>query len=311
MSQQWPPQQPGPGLPYDPYAPSNGGSYRGPAGQNEPDAGTTSQYGQSDDWRPSYPPEAYLPGRPLPPGLPGVAAPPSQYGRGAPTLGYPSGGYAGSPSTFPPSEPEPERGWVAPLIIVLIIVIVMGSGGAVYALTRGTSSATSPGAPAATATNLPTVTPTPLRLPAGFVTYTDPAGNFRIFAPDGWQTQPSAPFVDFSSQADLAELSAGYEPSTSGPLDVELDAALSDIVSTDGGTLVNRQSPTKATLGGEDGTEVAGDWRKNGYSFHIVLIGATHKDGIGLVAYLAPQNAFTGIDDRFFHTMIESFTFLR
>lgn len=303
MSQQEPPQ---------PYAPYQEDRRYGSSGQNGSDSNSASLYGQHEEWRLPHPPEAYLPGQPLPSALPGMAAPPSQYGQGPLQRGYHSGDYDDTPPHISPYETEPAREWIAPLIIMLIVAIVLVSGGAVYALTRGGGTTASSGALAtATATDRPTATPTPLSLPKGFAVYTDPASNFRIFVPNGWQTQAGSPLVSFSSEPDLALLSVGYETPATALLDDDLDATLSQLISTEGGTLYNRHGPTGATLGEESGAEVLGDWSKNGFSFHIVLLGANHKNGTGIVAYLAPQNAFTGIDDRFFKTMVQSFTFLR
>ena len=296
MSQQRPPQT------QEPY---EGERYSGPVGQD--DSGSPNFQSSSADWTPSYPPEAYLPGRPLPLGLPGMAAPPSQY-RQEPS--QPWSGYDAPPPNIPPYEPEPARGWVVPLLVMLIIALVLVSGGAVFALTRDGATVASSAPATTTATEAPTATPTPLSLPAGFNIYIDPANNFRLFVPNGWQTQPGTPLVSFLSESDLAEMSVGYETPASVLLDDDLNATLSQIVTTQGGSLANRQGPVDTTLGGEHGAEVYGDWTKDGFSFHIVLIGANHNDGTGLVAYLAPQNSFTGTDDRFFSTMVQSFTFL-
>ncbi len=145
MSQQWPPQQPGEGQPYDPYTqqPGQYGQY-GPYTQPR-QQGQTGEQPQWSQGGAGYPPAPTYP--------------PSPYGSPTYPQGYPTGGYGAPPPYGMPPAPRQPRSRVGLIVGIIAVILVLG-GGAAYALTRngGTTTAAT-GTPTATPTTAPTATP--------------------------------------------------------------------------------------------------------------------------------------------------------
>jgi hypothetical protein len=203
--------------------------------------------------------------------------------------------------------PRPRaRNWLLPAVVLIVLAILVGGGGA-YALAQYNSRSTTP---PATAHGTP-VSQTP-GIPAKFHAYTNTTIGVRFNMPDGWITkddivQAGAHALQATSTDDTAAIVVGSFPSGGN----EVGAANGALAGTsDSGTVDNKVGPTHVTFAGASWVREAGDITRSGTRLHIVVLVATHGKSMYLLSFLATTSSFAAADTRYFQVVTRSFQFL-
>ncbi len=244
-----------------------------------------------------------------------------QYPAQQPYQQQPYGGYGAygsyGPQTFGGQQPypmyEPEsrrRGPLTALLVVgvIVLLIVMAGGGALLVSRLHLSTANATSTATATAT-----------VPAGFKSYTDPGGNFRLVVPADWSTQTpqtsqSLHQTVFASPDNTALLTvASYDATFDQSSFGASEKAIFTGMSTGGGgpgTYSHLQGPTTVSLGGENWSQVSADvLLQHGITLHTVVLLANHAGHAYFIAYAAKPANFNNLNAKDFQTMTHSFAF--
>jgi hypothetical protein len=243
--------------------------------------------------------------------------PPGQYPPPYPQYPPPYPQYlSGAPPAFgmPPAPEKKAPGWLVPVIVAAVLVLLAAIGGGAFALTRGGSpSVAATATPAATNTPAPTATPA---VPAGFKLYTDSSNLFQMVVPADWSAsgtavdQRGALFTSASQPIAFdAKYVAGATPSSS-----EI-ATLGDTFFTGvagaSGTIAHRTGPTPVLLASITWTQFAADVTSSGVTLHAVVLVGVHGNNTFVLAYAGLVSDFATLDTQFFQPVLQSFTFLQ
>lgn len=315
MSNSWPPQQPrypqqdGPQSPYGPQNPGYG--YPDP-GYEYPGAG----YGQpaphsgwqQNQWPPTpgggaWPQEQGGQGQYPYPQYPQQYPQQPQYPQ---TPQYPQDQY-GSPYGYnQPPAPRHRRNWLLPVVLVVVLLIVAGTGA--YALMRNKPGSTST-PPTAQSTAGATGT---TGIPQGFRAYSDSVSHIRFAIPDGWTTTGSP-----SSSDAAAGLTVVNPDQTNELLVKELGFTGNNVGAANGalsgaagsGSVKNKQGPTNVQVAGETWVQESGDVTSNGVTVHLVVLVTTHGKSTYLIGFIAEASSFSSANTKYFQPILNSFTF--
>lgn len=201
--------------------------------------------------------------------------------------------------------------------IALLIVLVLGSGGAVLISTGRLDSLLGTGQPPATATATASTVSGPPTAPAGFQTYTASDGSYILNVPSSWAIVPSsaAPltiFADLNTNAnfEIDRVAQLVDPQSHDDLAIQkIGAALASKVN---GTAAvsNKTGPTTlpltSTLWTQQAADIAVTASGQTVTWHLVVLSVQHGQSTLLVAYFAPQAIFASTDAADFQPMLSS-----
>jgi hypothetical protein len=297
MSQQWPPQsnQPTPGDPRAPFASSGQAQAPGidaaptaPIGAIPPDILPTEPMaavqGHASAPAPEQPP-SWLPAerpavKPTMPAKPISGSPPPM-----------RSGMAYAPAG---------RRTMTPLIVGLLVLLVLGGGATIFALTRGGLG----GGQAAT---------TPPNANSAFTKYTDEDGVYSLNAPAAWLSTGNAALTTIgpAAQPGVRVEIERVEVALNSQQDAVAGSFFDAAASASGGSVSNKTGPTPLTLAGTTWSQYAGDLTIGSTTEHIVLLIAGHTTNTVILATIAPGASFSSNDAQYFQPMLKSFAFLK
>lgn len=277
---------------------------------------------------PGYAPPAPGYGAPgYPPGYPGVPAPGTVP---LPPSSYPSAaGSAPSPYGYSPALAAAaavaaradrrlrRRSWVLRgVLIILAVLLVAGAGVALLSFARQRQLAQA------------TTTPTPsIKVPDGFLEFSDPGGLFACGVPADWTQVSSASssltLAEFGDPAQQTTLSIQYTQANALDEVGADNQALKSLPSGYSGGKVSGKSPTTSqTFGGESWTEEDATLTYSGASgtvtLHVAVLTAIHQAAQGNISTpyavtlieIAPAASFATINANDFQAVQSSFVFL-
>lgn len=349
MSHSWPPQEPWPprqGRPQPPYgqppeAGSTGAGYGqsgGEYGNEQPGPSWGQQQpggwppAEAEGWpqpqgptsRPLYPQYQQYPQPSQYPQYGAQSQYPSHYSQYAPQSQYPQyqphqqdpwqqqqqQQYSAPYGYGEPYETRRSFGWLLPVVLVVVLLLVAGAG--VYVLTG--RNAHPPAAQATTAATSPAGTPS---VPKGFRAFTDTAAHIRFAIPIGWTNTGGA---SSAAEGDGLELGSPshdsafavkeIDVSSNDPVGAETAADTAALAGAAGpGGITNKQGPANARFAGETWVQESGDTTMSGERVHIVVLATTHNHATYLLAYVALASSFTSANTHYFQPIQNSFAF--
>ncbi len=285
MSPSWPPQP-------DFTSPED------PAAQPAVDAAPTGPLpGGAPENMPTAPMPAVAPRATAAPAVPGVQQ--SQEQTPSLSTGYPPAPAPSVPAVSVTDYFQSGRRSATPLIVGLVVLLVLGGGAAIFALTRGglgqTQGAATPNAAAAVAT------------------YTDMDGVYTLSVPKTWLTTGNAALTTFGPAAEpgvRVEIER-LEVALNGHQDDVASSFFDSAASSAGGSVTNRAGPTSVTLAGITWSQYSGDLTVGATTEHMVVLIADHAGSTVEIASIAPKDSFTSDDTQFFQPMLKSLTFVK
>ena len=224
-----------------------------------------------------------------------------------------------APAPPPDSEPRSGAGRLAATIgVALVVVIVLGLVGIVYA--GGPINKQVKNGPTPTPTFGPPPTPTSPPLPSGFTQYTDPGGLFSVGVPSEWTDitgqvsgTDSLPrgtnFVVFVDEAQAGVLEIIDEPGDASAITGVETQALTTAARQ--ATLTNQSGPQTITLAGASWTQRTTDATPYSVNqtIHLVIIGTARDHHAVFILYGSEVSAYNRLDATYFQPMLATFTF--
>lgn len=272
---------------------------------------------------PAYPPPGNTsypgyPGYPGSPGYPGVPAP------GTVPLPQSSSPYGYSPALAAAAAVAAKadrrlrwRSWVLRgALIALALVVVAGAVVALLSFARQRQVAQA------------STTPTPsIKVPDGFLEFSDPGGLFACGVPADWMQVSSSSstltLAEFGDPAQQTTLSIQYTQASALDETAADTQALHALTSSYSGAKLSGTSPTTSlTFGGESWTEedatLAYSGANGAVTFHVAVLTAIHQAMTGNVSTpyavtmieVAPAASFATINANDFQAVQSSFVFL-
>ncbi len=200
--------------------------------------------------------------------------------------------------------------------IALLVVLILGSGGAVLISSGRLDSLLGTNQPTVTVVPTNTVAGPPTAL-TGFQSYSAPDGSYLISVPAGWAIVPSASapltiFADLNTGAnfEIDRVAQLEDPRSHDDLAIQKIAVA--LASKVNGTssVSNKTAPTSVPLTGTLWTQEAADIAVTGsgqtVTWHVVVLSVQHGQSTLLIAYFAPQAIFSTTDTADFQPMLNS-----
>lgn len=265
-----------------------------------------------------------------PPGYPAIVPIPAPGTVPLPQSSYPPlAGAASSPYGYPPALAAAaavaakadrrlrRRTWMLRgTLITLAVLLVIGASVTLVTVERQRQLAQA------------STTPTPaIKVPGGFLEFSDPGGVFACGVPAGWmQVSSSASnltLAEFGDPAQQITLSIQYvQAAALDEIDTDNQALRSLTTSYSDGKLSATSHPTSRTFGGEQWTEEDATLTYSGASgavtLHVAVLTAIHEATAGNVTTpyavtmieIAPVASFDTINANDFQAVQSSFVFL-
>jgi hypothetical protein len=212
---------------------------------------------------------------------------------------------------------ERRRGRMATSAVGLLVILLLGSAGAILAA-NGRLSGLLGGGPTTVVTPSPTTQSGPRTPPPGFHTYTASDGSFTLWVRDTWATVPvSQRGIDltlFSHPTTQSNFEIESIPGTPDPTGLD-DQFITKLVplapgATGTATVSGQTAPDTVPAAGALWTRKSADITvvSAGQTtvWHVVTLAVQHGQKALLIAYFSPSPTFAAVDGTDFQPMLGS-----
>jgi hypothetical protein len=206
--------------------------------------------------------------------------------------------------------------WTFISAVALVIVLALGTSGALLEANGRLNALLAPFLPAAAPTAIPTVTAGPPPPPAGFTRFTAPDGTYSVDVPANWHTGNGTAnqLVLFTDTTGTVDFEIESLPGLLDPKEVTNDFFAAFGPQSPGAVHAGPATQDSVPVAGMEWTRTAADVGvvSSGatVSWHLVVLTAQHNGNTLVIGYFAPRNIFPTEDSSHFQVMLGSLMLL-